>query len=1114
MRSKFSALVGLVALLAMALAVPSSPAGAAAKRPALEMYTLEGTTEKIAAAVPGIELAGQRQTVDGVIADAVLTENQREKLGVAGVTVKVKRNQKGESVSEQAARQAAAGYTVWRSWDEPGGIRDELQSLAAANRSVAKLVRLGRTHQGRDILAMRLTQGSPGVPDGSRPAVLYSSLQHAREWISGEVNRRLLHHFIDRWRANDPEVKTLLQQTELWFVLVANPDGYQYTFDHERLWRKNLRDNNADGQITVGDGVDPNRNFDSHWAHDNEGSSPEPSSETYRGPSAASEPETRALAGLIDRIKPRFQSNLHSFGNWLLYPQGWKVGALDADNPVYVALAGTDANPAIPGFNPGQSADTLYVTNGETTDYADTSGGTIAFTPELGEGAPGAGFVFPDDEALVQAEFANALPFHLALARSARHPATPDSPVGIQTQPFYLDQNELDPQNGHQSLFDFRFATSHGDPQEVRVLARRSLGAVTVRFQVNGGAARSAPTTAWTGGEDYGPGVGTHYRVVRGAVTGTAPGDEVKVWFEGGGAKSEAFTYSVVSDTGRRVLVVVAEDYTGVSPAKPGVTAPQYLSYYSDALAANGVAFDVYDVDAHARTAPDNLGVLGHYDAVLWYTGDDVVTREPGWGPGNASRLAMQELLEVRDFVNEGGRVLYTGQFAGLQYTPSLGSQLFDPFENRQCGADPVVLARCLPLHGSGDSQGDPVEYTFGATITTLGGGIDPDTGEPFPVAGVDNPLAGMTWDFNGADSAQNQGSNSSFIATGDFLAVTDPTGSFPHLDSWRAAEYQSGIAGPFDPHTGTQFMWAQQADEAYKRLARTITVPPGGASLSFWTSYNLELDFDYMIVEAHTPGVDDWTTLPDQNGHTTSDLSNDQACTSGWSNPADAVNVLHPFLTHYQTFLPDGTCTPSGMTGTWNAANGSSAGWQSWDIDLSPYAGGDVEVSITVLSDWGLQQFPGVFIDDIAVATGEGTTSFEEDGDPMDGWTVAGAPHDDAGIEGANHNEWTRRDGLGIEEGAAVASDRTLYLGFGFEGISLTATRNELMDRVIDYLLRPPPAAPPPGVLEAASQCLAVGNGAATLSSLQTVTDAAADLIRRCAPLVAAVRRIVDQVA
>ena len=68
-----------------------------------------------------------------------------------------------------------------------------------------------------------------------------------------------------------------------------------------------------------------------------------------------------ALRGLIDRIRPKFLSNLHSPGQRILYPQGWQIGTLDADNPVYVALAGTDANPAIPGFNPGQSADAVAV---------------------------------------------------------------------------------------------------------------------------------------------------------------------------------------------------------------------------------------------------------------------------------------------------------------------------------------------------------------------------------------------------------------------------------------------------------------------------------------------------------------------------------------------------------------------------------------------------------------------------------------------------------------------------------------------------------------------------------------------------------------------------------
>jgi murein tripeptide amidase MpaA len=1052
MRSRLGAVVGF-AVMAVALVV--APAAAGQASPRLEMYTLTGAPDTIAQATQGVELNAVRQTPSGLRADAVLTSDQRAKLAASGVDVELKRNEQGETVQEQAAAQAAGGFNVWRSFDERGGIRDELYDVARRNSQIVKLEVLGTTHQGRELIALKLTQDARRVPDGSRPAVLYSSLQHAREWISVEVNRRLLHHFISGWKSNNSEIRNLLQNTELWFFIVANPDGYEYSFDVERLWRKNLRDNNGDGQITVGDGVDPNRNFPEHFGYDNEGSSPDLADETYRGPSAASEPETKAMQEVIKRSDPEFQSNLHSHGRWLLYPQGWQVGTLDADYPIYVATGGTDANSAIPGFNPGQSADTLYVTNGETTDYADTSAGTVAFTPELSEGAPGAGFVFPDDEGLIQAEFENTLDFHMGLARSAADPDDPVSPVGIDVEPFYLDADDIDPQNGQTSLFDFKFSVSYGDPQEVRVLAKRSLGAVTLRYQVNGGAVQSAPTSEWNGGEGYGPGNGTHFHVVGGDVTGTAPGDSVKVWFEGGGQTSDSFTYTVESDSGRGVLILAAEDYTGASQlAAPGPHPPKYLSFYTDALTANGVPFDVYDVDAHGRLAPDALGVLSHYDAVVWYTGDDLVTREPGWGPGNASRLAMQELLEVRDFVNEGGRVLYTGQAAGQQYTPSLGQQLYDPFENKQCRADPAILARCLGLLGSGNSQGDPIEYMFGAAVTTADGGLD-ESGDPFDVAGLDTPLDDLSWGFNGGQSAHNQVTNSSFIATGDFLKVTDPAHSFPQFESWPAAEYLSGLSGPFDPHTGQSFMWSDRADEAYKRLTRTITVPAGGATMSFWTSFNLEQDFDYMIIEAHTVGQDDWTTLPDQNGHTTSDLSNDMACTGGWSNPDDPANVLHPFLTHYQTFDPaTGNCSPTGTTGDWHAANGSSGGWQQFQVDLSAYAGSQVELSITSVSDWGLQQFPGVFIDDVEVSTGEGNTSFEDDADPTDGWTVPGAPQDPEGIEEPNRNDWVRRGGLGIKEGSTVATDDTIYMGFGLEGITGSSTQAQVMARAIDYLL------------------------------------------------------------
>jgi hypothetical protein len=95
------------------------------------------------------------------------------------------------------------------------------------------------------------------------------------------------------------------------------------------------------------------------------------------------------------------------------------------------------------------------------------------------------------------------------------------------------------------------------------------------------------------------------------------------------------------------------------------------------------------------------------------------------------------------------------------------------------------------------------------------------------------------------------------------------------------------------------------------------------------------------------------------------------------------------------------------------------------------------------------------VFVDDIEVSTGEGSTSFEPDADPLDGWTVPGAPQDAQGIEEPNLNDWVRRAGLGIKEGATVATDDTVYMGFGFEGITDAATRNSIMDRAVDYLLR-----------------------------------------------------------
>jgi hypothetical protein len=1017
--------VGVLVVAAMALSI-SAAAAPPGKGLGLEMYTLEGSAETIAEVTAGLELVGQELTATGIKADAVLTRAQRAKLVRAGVKVAVKRNKKGQSVSEQAAAQAAGGFTVFRSWDEPGGIRDQLRAIASRNPQITKLEVLGRTGQGREIIAVKLTQGARGTPDGTRPAVLYSSMQHAREWITVEVNRRLMNHYIDRWRANDRGVRKLLQTTELWFVLVANPDGYQYTFDHERLWRKNLRDNNGDGQTQVGDGVDPNRNFPNHWGYDEEGSSSIQSSETYRGPAPMSEPETKAMVGLLDRIGFAFQVNWHSAGQWLLYAEGWQTSTPTADDPIYYAMSGNLDDPAIADFHPGLSSDVLYVTNGETTDYAHAVTGALAWTPELSEGCDGCGFVFPDDEALVQAEFQRNLPFARSVADSAVDPDDPKTVTGITTKPFYVDSD--DPYKSSNPGVQLSFSKSYGDPQPVAVVAKKSLGAVTVKYRLNGGAVQSAPMSEWGGGSRYDP-ASVYYHQMRGVVTGTDPGDSVEVWFEGGGQRSESFTYQAVSESGNRVLVVAAEDYTGASPVQtPG---PHFVTQYTDALAANGQDADVYDIDAAGRIAPDALGVLSHYDAVVWETGNDLVTRTAGRGGGNADRLALDELLEFRSYMNEGGKVLLAGDSAGQQY---IMGQLYDPKGEIACnplpaGTDP---RRCLPLFGSffgGDTTNDVLQYYLGGYVAVANDGHV--GGAAFDSVGVADPFTGLTWGLDDPVFAGNTVRRSSFLATSGIL----PVDQFKQFESRAAARYDKP-GGPFDPHTGTQYVYSQIADVSYKRLTREIAVPAAGGEMTFWTSYDTEAEWDHLFVEARTPGGDDWTTLPDANGHTTT--ATGQSCPAGWV-------TLHPHLAHYQTWNGVDACTATGSTGAWNAASGNSAGWQQWRIDLLAYAGETVEISIAYASDWSVQGI-GVFLDDVALPDGT-STSFETG---LDGWAIAGPAEGSA----PNANNFKRTDASGFPVGNAIATPHSLLLGFGLEGVSTDDERNAVVGRALDHLL------------------------------------------------------------
>jgi hypothetical protein len=233
---------------------------------------------------------------------------------------------------------------------------------------------IGRSVQGKPITAVRVSKNVSKLKDRKRPAVVYQAAQHAREWITPKMVRRLLHHYVDGY-GTDAELTRIIDTTDLWFIPVVNVDGYDFTFEPgNRLWRKNLADNDGDGQITGQDGVDLNRNFPYKWGYDNEGSTDVRTGETYRGPSAGSEPETQAQIRLFDRIRPKYAIHWHSAAQLLLYRVGWQALTSSPDDLIHKAIVGDPDPPAVAGYVPQLGAQ-LYTTNGETDAHGrDPSG--------------------------------------------------------------------------------------------------------------------------------------------------------------------------------------------------------------------------------------------------------------------------------------------------------------------------------------------------------------------------------------------------------------------------------------------------------------------------------------------------------------------------------------------------------------------------------------------------------------------------------------------------------------------------------------------------------------------------------------------------------------------
>ncbi len=398
----------------------------------------------------------------------------------------------------------------------------------------------------------------------------------------------------------DPQITQLVDTTELWFVPVANPDGYDFTFtDGKRLWRKNLRDNNGDGVITGSDGVDLEPQLPDQVGLRQRGLVADPRQRDlprHRRP--ASEPETQALDGLLKRIGFEFLINYHSAAELLLYGVGWQVATPSPDDVIYEAHGRRRRQPGRARLRPRHLGRALHDQRRDHRARRTTPTARSAYTPgDVHVRRPRATstrttrstpadcesvFNFPDSEALIQAEFEKNIPFALAVAESAHEPGAP----GLGGRP---DRAGLRRRHLRRVL---RRPADRGRDRPAR--AARPGDAATRSTAAD---ARTSATSEWKGGERYGDeGDDLLRRVPRRRARAPGRATRVEVWFTGqskprrqraGVDAASRFTYRLAQDTGAQGA---RDRRRGLHRRQPDTTRPATAPKYVDARTSHALA--------------------------------------------------------------------------------------------------------------------------------------------------------------------------------------------------------------------------------------------------------------------------------------------------------------------------------------------------------------------------------------------------------------------------------------------------------------------------------------------------------------------------------------------
>jgi carboxypeptidase T len=332
-------------------------------------------------------------------AEVVVTANKRavRRLRRAGFTV-----ERMSTVRKRLKRARAADFpSADSTYHNYAEMASETLSVATANPGIVSRFSLGNSYQGRAIWALKVSDNVGS--DENEPEVLFTANQHAREHLTVEMALYILNQLVNGYNSGDARIRNIVNDREIWIVPMVNPDGVEYDIatGSYRMWRKNRQPNSGSSAI----GTDLNRNWSFQWGCCG-GSSGTTSSETYRGPSPFSAPETQVVRNFVNsRVvggAQQIKSHIdwHTYSELILWPYGYTTAnttsTLNANDRNAHATLGQQMA-ATNGYTPEQASD-LYIADGTINDWMWGTYKIFSYTFEMFPTGSNPGFYPPDEQ--------------------------------------------------------------------------------------------------------------------------------------------------------------------------------------------------------------------------------------------------------------------------------------------------------------------------------------------------------------------------------------------------------------------------------------------------------------------------------------------------------------------------------------------------------------------------------------------------------------------------------------------------------------------------------------------------------------------------------------------